>query len=100
VETLLPHFLPPAGTRYRWERRLVPLLPNSWRKYPVDPSGFMEESFLRTHSVQAYGQNWEEFFWLGAPFAIHLRRVGRSMLDVPLVRDDALLGDFLKQLMD
>lgn len=100
VETLLPHYVPPANARYRWERRLAPLLPASWRKYPADTRGFTEESFLRAHSAQAYSQGWEEFFWLGAPFAIHLRRVGRSMLSVPLVRDDALLGDFLKQLMN
>ena len=45
-------------------------------------------------------QAWEEFFWQGAPFAIHLRRVGRSMANVPLARDDALFGDFLKQFLN
>ena len=100
VETLLPHYIPPASAQNLWERKLAPLLGDAWRKYPADPHSFTDESFLRVRWAEAYGQEWEEFFWQGAPFAIHLRRVGRSMLNVPLERDDALLWDFLKQVMD
>jgi hypothetical protein len=99
VETLLPHYMPPVDTRYVWERRLAPLLRQSWRKYP-DRRSFTEESFLKAQCAEAYEQAWEEFFWQGAPFAVHLRRVGRSMTNVPLARDDALFGDFLKQFLN
>ncbi len=100
VETLLPHYVPPADSRYRWERRLAFLLPNSWCKYPPNLRSYTEQSFLRERFRLAYEQGWEEFFWQAAPFAIHLRRVGRSMLNVSLPQDEALLGDCLKQLMD
>lgn len=99
VETLLPHFLPPADSRYRWERRLAFLLPNSWRKYPRDARGYTEQSFLSERFSLAYEEGWEEFFWQDTPFAIHLRRVGRTMLGVSL-QDEDLLEDCLKQLAD
>ena len=91
--------MPPLDARYEWERRLAPLLRQSWRKHP-DRRSFTEESFLKAQWAEAYEQAWEEFFWQGAPFAIHLRRVGRSMANVPLARDDALFVDFLKQFLN
>lgn len=97
VGTLLPHYLPPQEARYRWEKRLAPLLPASWRKYPSPGQSFTEQSFLREPWADAYRQGWEEFFFEGAPFAVHLRSVARSMSRVPPARDDALLDDFLKQ---
>ncbi|MGH9695848.1 MAG: hypothetical protein ACRD5Z_16975, partial [Bryobacteraceae bacterium] len=99
VETLLPHYVPPEDARYKWERRLAPLLRESWRKYP-DSGTFTEESFVKAQCPQAYAQAWEEFFWREAPFAIHLRRVGRSMANLPLGRDDALFRDFLNQVVN
>jgi hypothetical protein len=39
VETLLPHYIPPASAQNLWERRLAPLLGESWRKYRADPHG-------------------------------------------------------------
>lgn len=100
LEMLLPHYIPPENARYRWEKTLAPVLPASWRKYPSDAQSFTEESFLRQPWAEAYRQGWEEFFWEGSPFAVHLRSVGRSMLPAPPARDEALLGDFLAQFVN
>jgi hypothetical protein len=62
AETLLPHYVPPAGRRLTWEKRLRPLLPESWCKYPTDPGSYTEESFLKASHGDAYRQGWEEFF--------------------------------------
>jgi hypothetical protein len=97
---LLPHYIPPENARYRWETTLAPVLPASRRKYPSDAQSFTEESFLRQPWADAYRQGWEEFFWEGSPFAVHLRSVGRSMLPAPPARDKALLGDFLAQFVN
>jgi len=98
VETLVPHYGSPASGRYRWESRLAAMLPHSWRKYPPDPRTFTRTSFLQQSWPGAYEQGWEEFFWQGSPFAIHLRRVGRSMTDASLDEDHSLLADFLARM--
>ena len=56
VETLLPHYVPPANARHKWERRLAPVLRDSWRKYPADSRSYTEESFLRVLWAHAYEQ--------------------------------------------
>jgi hypothetical protein len=100
AETLLPHYAPPRDARYRWERRLDAVLPSSWRKYPADRGSFTDASFLESRWPEAYRQGWEEFFWQGAPFGVHLRRFGRSMRNATLERDDALVEELMARVGD
>lgn len=95
VETLVPHYIPPATLRYRWERRTAAWLPESWRKYPVHAKDFTERSELRNRLPRAYEAGWEELFWRGALFAVHLRRVGRKWTKRSLEDDEALLDALL-----
>jgi hypothetical protein len=97
VETLVLHWSPPEDGRLRWERRLSGVLPDSWRKYPADLAGFTEASFLGARWPDAYKLGWEEHFWQGEPFAVHLRKVGRAMLDGPLVRDDEVDDEVMER---
>lgn len=95
TETLVLHWSPPAEPRYQWERRLSRILPDSWRKYPADLAGFTEASFLSARWPDVYQLGWEEHVWQSAPFAVHLRKVGREMLDGPLAEDEGLLERFV-----
>ncbi len=79
IELLIPHYVPPESARYRWERRLSPVLPKSWLMFPAREESFVRESFLKARFPEAYARGWEEFTWRGAPFAVHLRGVGRAM---------------------
>lgn len=76
-ETLVPHYIPEWSHSHpgRLLRRLSSLLPDSLR----NKRSYTEESFLRQVAPQGYAAGWEEFFWQGRPFAIHLRNVGRGL---------------------
>jgi len=99
TDRLLPHYVPPEDRRYRWERKLGAVMPASWRKYPINRSSYTEESFLRESLPMAYELSWEEFFWRGAPFAVHLRRVGRPMVGTSIGEDLTLVDAFLTQMI-
>jgi hypothetical protein len=93
-EMLVPHFIPGSPCRLRLER----LLPENWRTYPGNRSAYTSRSFLQTLHGKAYEAGWEEFFWENEPFAVHLRRVGRSWSGWKTEEDLALLDDFLARL--
>ncbi len=94
TEIIPPHFAPPESGRYRLERRLSGFVPERWRMFPTD--GFVAESFLKTQAPDAYRAGWEEFFWRGAPFAFHLRGVGRSGSGADTADDETLLATTLE----
>ncbi len=67
-EVLTPHCL-------RWED---PLLGRLLRGCRLVRDRVTRESFLRTLCPEGYAAGWEEFFWKGQAFAVHLRNVGRA----------------------
>lgn len=97
LECLVPHFDLRAALRSApWLHRLA------WRWWPDRHSpipratgAFTAQSFLRTDSVAAYTNGWEEFFWQDQPFAFHLRNVGRRGLNT--VQDAAELDRLLER---
>lgn len=62
-------------------RALERVLPDAFNPYPRNRLELTDQSFLRPVSSLGYGLGWEEFFWQGAPFALHLRGVGRGAAD-------------------
>ena len=87
---LTPSFRPPDTARVRLERSLSSLLPDRLCFVPQRPGAFTEKSFLEEICPQAWERGWEEFFWGEAPFAFHLRSVGRverSESDMSLLRE-------------
>ena len=75
-ETLLPSYRPPKDLRTKFES--LGLLPDRFCLVPQRKGAFTTESFLEGISPQAWQHGWEEFYWQGAPFAFHLRCVGRK----------------------
>jgi hypothetical protein len=95
-ECLVPHWnlevaLDVAPWLHRW---LSPWLPDALNPLPRGSSALTDQSFLRSDSVTGYERGWEEFFWRGAPFGVHLRTVGRRAGDV--IQDDAELDRLLE----
>lgn len=79
-ETLVPHYTAQYSDsalgrllhRYPW------LVPDRLSLTPRKKGAFTEQSFLREMAPRGYAQGWEEFFWQGEPFAVHLRNIGRG----------------------
>ena len=63
-------------------RTLMGGLPDAFNPYPRTGAELTDQSFLRPVSSLGYGWAWEEFFWQGAPFALHLRGVGRGITGI------------------
>lgn len=59
-------------------RALEGMLPAAFNPYPRSGVELTDQSFVRPVSSLGYGWGWEEFSWQGAPFALHLRGVGRG----------------------
>ncbi len=60
-------------------RALEGVLSPSFNPYPRTSDELTDQSFLHPVSSLGYGWGWEEFSWRGAPFALHLRGVGRGV---------------------
>jgi hypothetical protein len=60
-------------------RALADVLPTAFNPYPKGSDELTEASFLRAASSFGSAWGWEEFFWQGTPFALHLRGVGRGV---------------------
>ncbi len=82
-ECLKPHFMA-SPKRF---------LPDRFSLIPKKKGYFTQQSFLKPISSFAYDNAWEEFFWQDQPFALHLRRVGRS----PSMDEYSELGRVLEQ---
>jgi Glycosyl transferase family 2 len=79
IEYLQPHFdLESATSSFDALQKLSLSLPDRFSLIPKRKNYFTAQSFLRQTSLYAYQQQWEEFFWQNAPFAFHLRQVGRG----------------------
>lgn len=77
VEMLVPYHASPAGR-------------------PAGRATIAEQSELMDRLPRAYANGWEEHFWQGALFAVHLRRVGRNWTKQSLAADEALLDELLR----
>jgi hypothetical protein len=55
------------------------LLPQRLSPLPKNISLYTPRHFL---PIEAQKRGWEEFFWCGAPFALHLRSVGNGLGDI------------------
>ncbi len=95
VEMLVPHHIPPDPSPQRGDRRSGARLPRVRRGHRGDDDRVTAHSALRECLPQAYRDGWEEHFWQGALFAVHLRRVGRKWSRRSLADDEALLDELL-----
>lgn len=80
-ETLTTHWNRAAALEAApWlHRAFQAVLPAMFNPYPPVSSAFVADSFLRERFPRAYALGWEEFWWRGEPFALHLRGVGRGV---------------------
>ncbi len=98
IGMLTPHYVPPDTRRRRAERTFLFFLPDTWRHYPRRADSYTQDSLLKTMLPEAYDDGWEDFFWRGEPFAVHLRRVGRRMRKANHSADEDLLKSFLARI--
>jgi hypothetical protein len=72
--------LPSLEQNAPWLHRLAQrLLPQRWSPLPKNMTGYGAKHFL---PPEAQAQGWEEFFWRGVPFGLHLRSVGNGLRKV------------------
>jgi hypothetical protein len=76
AELLVPSFRPPRPWR-PLVRAIDRVLPERFSRTPRRPGTFTTESFLEQACPEAFAAGWEEFYWQGRPFAVHLRMVAR-----------------------
>jgi Glycosyl transferase family 2 len=79
TECLQAHFdAEAASSSFDMLQKISLSLPDRFSLIPKRKNYFTAQSFLRQASPYAHQQQWEEFFWQNAPFAFHLRLVGRG----------------------
>ena len=100
MEVLTPSFRP-EKFHPRWSLDIDRIVPDRFALTPKAPSSFTRKSFLEECAPSLYSEEIEEFYWRAEPFAIHLRQIGRRLLEEEeRSKDSALLDSSLKSLVE
>lgn len=99
VDTLIPSvilardFSKPHLLSTRIGRFVDTLFPDKWSYIPKRRGYYTENGFNKMGYPDAALLGWEEFFWLGVPFGVHMRRYNKKTRD--LQAETKLLSEFL-----